>query len=268
MLPGSTIYCVATASCNFRCQFCQNWEISQQDLWHVLNTPATPEEVVAGAQEHGCQAISFTYTDPIVFFDYMLDIAELAREKGLKSLFHTNGTLTPRAMEAVMEVMDAVVVDLEGFTNEFYQRVTKAELLPVLDGLRVVAASGKHLELVHLIIPTLNDDLDDIRRMCEWTLENLGANVPVHFIRFFPTYRLQRLPPTPLETLEQAIAVADNVGLQYVYIGNVPSHRRNSTFCPNCGSRVLERIYFFVVSQEMLDGCCGFCGHPIPGVWA
>jgi pyruvate formate lyase activating enzyme len=121
---------------------------------------------------------------------------------------------------------------------------------------------------VHLIIPTLNDDLDDIRRMCEWTLENLGANVPVHFIRFFPTYRLQRLPPTPLETLEQAIAVADNVGLQYVYIGNVPSHRRNSTFCSNCGSRVLERIYFFVVSQEMVDGCCGFCGHPIPGVWA
>jgi pyruvate formate lyase activating enzyme len=198
----------------------------------------------------------------------MVDIAQRAQEQGLRALFHTNGSLTPRAMEAVLEVMDAVVVDLKGFTNAFYQRVTKAELMPVLDGLHVISSSGKHLELVHLIIPTLNDDLDDIRRMCEWTAENLGDQIPVHFIRFFPSYKLQRLPATPVETLERAIAVADDVGLQYVYIGNVPSHRRNSTFCPNCGTCIIERIYFFVVSQEMEEGHCRSCGHPIPGIWA
>jgi pyruvate formate lyase activating enzyme len=268
MLPGATIYCTATASCNFQCQFCQNWELSQQDLWHVLNTPATPDEVVTAAQQHDCQAVSFTYNDPIVFYDYMVDIAQLAQEQGLRALFHTNGSLTPRAMEAVLEVMDGVVVDLKGFTNAFYQRIAKGELMPVLDGLQIIAGSGRHLELVHLIIPTLNDDSDDIRRMCEWTAENLGDQVPVHFIRFFPSYKLQRLPPTPVETLERAIAVADDVGLRYVYIGNVPSHRRNSTFCPHCGACIIERVYFFVVSQEMEEGHCRFCGHPIPGIWA
>jgi pyruvate formate lyase activating enzyme len=171
-------------------------------------------------------------------------------------------------MEAVLHVMDAIVVDLKGFTNEFYQRVTKAELMPVLDALQVVKKSGKHLELVHLIIPTLNDDPDDMRRMCEWTAENLGDQVPVHFIRFFPAYKLQRLPPTPVETLEQAVAIADDVGLQYVYIGNVPSHERNSTFCPNCGRCIVERVYFFAISLDVEDGKCRFCGHPIPGMWA
>jgi pyruvate formate lyase activating enzyme len=268
MLPGATIYCTATASCNFQCQFCQNWELSQRTLWHVLNTPATPEEVVTQALQHDCQAVSFTYNDPIVFYDYMVDIAGLAQESGLRSLFHTNGSLTPQAMETVLEVMDAVVVDLKGFTNQFYQRIAKGELMPVLDGLHIIAQSGKHLELVHLIIPTLNDDPGDIRRMCEWTAENLGKQVPVHFLRFFPAYKLQRLPATPVETLEQAIAVADDVGLQYVYIGNVPGHRRNSTFCPQCGACIIERVYFFVLSQEMEDGRCRFCGHPIPGIWA
>jgi pyruvate formate lyase activating enzyme len=268
VLPGATIFCTATAGCNYRCKFCQNWEFAQQTLSQVLSTPATPEEVVAAALEQGCQAVSFTYNDPIVFYDYMFDIAQLAQERGLKSLLHTNGSLTPKAMRALLQVMDAIVVDLKGFTNEFYQRVTKAELMPVLDGLRIVSETGTHLELVHLIVPTLNDDPDDIRRMCEWTAGNLGDQVPVHFIRFFPAYRLQRLPPTPVETLEQAIAIADDVGLQYVYIGNVPGHERNSTFCPNCGRRIVERVYFFVTSLDVEDGRCGFCGHAIPGVWA
>ncbi len=268
MLPGATVFCVATASCNYRCKFCQNWEFAQQSVTDVLNFPATPEEVVTQALEEECQAVSFTYNDPIVFYDYMYDIAQLAQEKGLKTLFHTNGSLTPRAMETVLQVMDGIVVDLKGFTNEFYQQVTKAELMPVLDALRVVKEIGTHLELVHLIIPTLNDDLEDVHRMCEWIVENLGQQVPVHFTRFYPAYRLLRLPPTPVETLEQALAIAEDVGLEYVYIGNVPRHERNSTFCPNCGRCVIERVYFFVTSLDLEDGNCRFCGHPIPGVWA
>jgi pyruvate formate lyase activating enzyme len=268
LLPGATILCIATASCNFQCKFCQNWEFSQATLGQVLSTPATPAEVVAAALEQECRAVSFTYNDPIVFYDYMFDIAQLAQKKGLKSLIHTNGSLTPRAMEAVLQVMNGIVVDLKGFTNEFYQQVTKAELMPVLDALQVVRETGKHLELVNLIIPTLNDDLDDIQRMCEWIVEHLGNQVPMHFIRFFPAYKLQRLPPTPVETLEQAIAIAEDVGLQYVYIGNVPSHERNSTFCPNCGRRIVERVYFFVTSLDVENGRCRFCDHPIPGIWA
>jgi pyruvate formate lyase activating enzyme len=267
MLPGATIFCIATASCNYRCKFCQNWEFAQATLSEVLNIPSTPQEVVAAALEQGCQAVSFTYNDPIVFYDYMFDIAQLAREKGLRSLLHTNGSLTPMAMEALLSVMDGIVVDLKGFTSEFYQRVAKAELMPVLDALEVVTRAGTHLELVHLIVPTLNDDPDDIQRMCKWTAEHLGNQVPVHFIRFFPAYKLQRLHPTPVETLEQAITIADDVGLQYVYIGNVPSHERNSTFCPNCRKRIIERAYFFVTSLDMEGGKCRFCGHVIPGVW-
>ena len=268
VLPGATIFCTATASCNYRCKFCQNWDFAQQTLWKVLPIPSTPEEVVAAALEQECQAVSFTYNDPIVFYDYMFDIAQLAQEKGLKSLLHTNGSLTPKAMEALLRVMDAIVVDLKGFTNEFYQRVAEAELMPVLDALQIVKEAGTHLELVHLIIPTLNDDPDDIRRMCEWVGGTLGVQVPVHFLRFSPAYKLQRLPATPVETLERAIAIADGAGLQYVYIGNVPSHERNSTFCPSCGNRIVERIYFFVNSLDVEDGKCRFCGHSIPGVWA
>jgi pyruvate formate lyase activating enzyme len=267
MLPGATIYCTGTASCNNRCRFCHNWELSQQTLWHVVNLGASVDEVVAQAQANGCQAVSFTYNEPTVFYEYMHDIAARAREAGMGALFHTNGGMNREPMLALLEVMDAVTVDLKGFTDEFYRRVSSSSLAPVLRTLETVRKAGAHLEIVNLVIPTLNDDLEDIRRMCAWIVSHLGADVPLHFIRFFPTYKLQRLPLTPIETLEAAAGAADAEGLQYVYIGNCPGHERNSTFCPGCGHKVIERVHFAVLSLKLDHVRCPSCGHEIPGIW-
>jgi len=267
MLPGAAIFCTGTASCNQRCMFCQNWEMSQSTVWGVWNLDACPEEVVEMALAEGCDAVSFTYNEPTVFYEQMFDTARLAKEKGLKALFHTNGTMNPEPLFALLEVMDAVTVDLKAFTSEFYQRVSSSELWPVLRTLRNVRKAGKHLEIVNLIIPTKNDDLEDIRQMCVWIRENLGDEIPLHFTRFFPAYKYQRLPPTPIETLEAAAGIADEEGLKYVYIGNYPGHKRNNTFCPACGAKIIERVHFAVLSLDVKEGKCRFCGHTIPGIW-
>jgi len=267
MLPGATIFCTGTASCNNRCKFCQNWHLSQRTLWEVPNLDRSAEEIVALALEAGCEAVSFTYNEPTVFYEFMYDITALAKEAGLWALFHTNGGMNREPMLALLELMDAVTVDLKAFTEEFYQRVSSSRLEPVLRTLETVRGAGKHLEIVNLVIPTLNDNLDDIRRMCVWIKTNLGDDVPLHFIRFFPAYKLQRLPPTPVETLEAAAAVADSEGLQYVYIGNVPGHRRNSTFCPRCGETLISRVHFAVMELKLEQGKCPSCGHEIPGIW-
>ena len=267
MLPGGTILCTGTASCNQRCKFCQNWEMSQKAVWELWNYDASPEEVVALALREGCDAVSFTYNEPTVFYEYMLDIATLAKEKGLRALFHTNGTLNPEPLFTLLEIMDAVTVDLKAFTPEFYRRISSSRLEPVLRTLENIRKTDAHLEIVNLIIPTLNDNMDDIRRMCAWIKENLGEETPLHFTRFFPAYKLRRLPPTPIETLEKAAQVADAEGLRYVYIGNVPGHERNSTFCPACGKRIIHRVHFTVLSLDVVEGRCRFCGREIPGIW-
>ena len=267
MLPGGTILCTGTASCNNRCKFCQNWELSQKTIDQMFTMDASPAQVVELALEAGCDAVSFTYNEPTVFYEFMYDIARLAREQGLRSLFHTNGSMNPEPLLALLEHMDAVTVDLKAFTEEFYSRVSSSALWPVLRTLTTIRKAGKHLEIVNLVVPTLNDDLDDMRRMCVWIRDNLGDETPLHFTRFFPAYKLQRLPPTPVETLEAAAKVADEEGLQYVYIGNVPGHERNSTFCPQCGEEIISRIHFAVLSLDVEEGRCRFCGQAIPGIW-
>jgi pyruvate formate lyase activating enzyme len=268
MLPGATIFCTGTASCNNRCKFCQNWHLSQSTLWDVPNLDRSADEIVAQAQEAGCKAVSFTYNEPTVFYEFMYDIAARAKEAGLWALFHTNGGMNQEPMLALLQLMDAVTVDLKGFTEEFYERVSDSRLAPVLRTLETIRGAGKHLEIVNLVIPTLNDDLVDIRRMCGWIKTNLGADVPLHINRFFPSYRLQRLPPTPVETLEAAAAVADSEGLQYVYIGNTPGHPRNCTRCPGCQELLILRMHFAVMQINLDQGHCPACGREIPGIWA
>jgi len=268
MLPGSRIFCIGTASCNFRCKFCQNWEMSQRTMWELINYDITPEEVVDKAIENKCESVSFTYNEPIAFYEFMFDVARLARQKGLYAIFHTNGTLNPEPLFAILELMNAVTVDLKGFTTEFYRRYCEGELIPVLETLRNIRKTDTHLEIVNLVIPSGNDDLDDIRRMCIWIRDNLGDDVPLHFTRFFPAYKLQRLEATPIETLEAAARIADEVGLKFVYIGNVPGHRRNSTFCPRCGEALITRVHFAVLEMRIENGCCPFCGEGIPGIWS
>lgn len=265
--PGTWIYCVGTASCNNRCRFCQNWYLSQQTLWEVVSESRTPREIVREAQTAECPAVSFTYNEPTVFYEYMLDIATLAQEEGLRTLFHTNGSMNERPMKDLLKVMNAVTVDLKAFDEAFYQQVSGSELRPVLRTLETIRASGRHLEIVNLVIPTLNDDPKTIRRMCQWVVRTLGADVPLHFTRFFPAYKLQRLPPTSIETLERAASEAEEAGLQYVYIGNVPGHPRNSTYCPTCGDLLIHRVHFSVLEVRLRRGCCPSCGQAIPGRW-
>jgi pyruvate formate lyase activating enzyme len=214
-----------------------------------------------------CDAVSFTYNGPTVFYEHMFDVARAARQVGMGALFHTNGGINEEPLAALLDLIHAVTVDLKAFTSEFYRRVSESELAPVLRSLRQIHRNGVHLEIVNLVVPTRNDDLDDIRRMVRWIGDILSDEVPLHFTRFHPAYKFIMLPPTPIETLEAAAQIADEEGLQYVYIGNLPGHERNSTFCPACGAKIIDRVHFSVQSLHVVEGQCGFCKHPIPGVW-
>jgi len=267
LLPGHSNLCVATASCNFRCKHCQNWHLTQRGPEEVEAVAFSPGEVVEETIRRGCRSISHSINEPTIFYEYMYDIARLAHKQGLKTLFHTNGSLRPEPLRALLEHMDGVTVDLKSFSREFYRENPEADLAPVLQTLKIVREQEVHLEIVNLIIPTLNDDLGQIERMCGWIKKHLGEKVPLHFTRFFPSYKLTHLPATPVKRLEQARDIALKVGLHYVYIGNLPGHEGNSTYCPCCGRRVISRRHYAVLSNELEGGRCSFCGWPIVGIW-
>lgn len=268
MLPATEILCFGTAGCNFRCKFCHNWHLSQsaiEDMDFVYDI--TPEKAVAIAQEKKIPTISFTYNEPTSFYEYLYDVAKIAKSRGLKILFHSNGSMSPPALKELLTFVDAVTIDLKGFTKEFYETVSSAKIEPVLETLKIIKAENKWLEIVNLLIPTLNDKYEDIRQMCLWIKENLGANVPLHFSRFFPNYKLTNISPTPVKTLETAHYIARDVGLKFVTIGNLPGHKFNSTFCPKCNKLLIHRIHFEVREINIIDGKCKYCKLPIPGIW-
>jgi pyruvate formate lyase activating enzyme len=268
MWPGTHIFCTGTASCNNRCQFCHNWHLSQKSLEEIPHYLAAPEAIVYGAEKFECESLSFTYNEPTVFYEFMYDIAKLGRQRGLGVIYHTNGLINKAPLLALLEHMHAVTVDLKAFTDTFYREVCSSRLNPVLKTLRNIRNTGKHLEIVNLMIPTLNDNPEDVRRMCRWIVENLGEDTPLHFSRFHPNYKLLNLPPTPVETLEKAYETAVQEGLHYVTIGNVPGHEHNSTFCPNCKKKIVHRIHFHVIKNDIADGKCKFCEYPITGIWS
>lgn len=266
-LPGQTRITLATAGCNQSCKYCQNWEISQSAPEELPGLDLPPDSVAAIAEREGAPIVCLTYSEPVVFFEYTCDIARACRERGIRTVVVTGGYINPAPMETLCSLVDAVKIDLKGFTEEFYSEICGSSLAPVLAACRVAARSGTHLELVNLVVPAANDDTFDIRRMCQWILFNLGDSVPVHFTRFSPAYRLRDAPATPVSTLETAAAIARGVGLKYVYLGNVPGHELESTFCPNCDSVVIGRRGYSITANSLEDGCCRFCGTRIPGVW-
>ncbi len=266
-VPGHRRLTVATVGCNFRCKHCHNWHISQASPGEVREYSLSPEEVVKEAKRRGLSSISFTYTEPVVFFEYIYEISKLARKNGLKTSIVSNGFINPEPLRKLLPYLTAVKIDLKAFTEKFYREISAGELEAVLKTLKVLKEEGAFFEIVNLIIPTLNDDPEEIRKMCEWIKENLGADIPLHFSRFMPAYRLTHLPATPVKTLEMAIEIAHDVGLKYVYIGNVPGHKYNSTFCPQCKKRLIHRIHFSVLSNNIEGGKCRFCQYKIPGVW-
>ena len=266
--PGMSILCTGTACCTNRCKFCHNWHLSQTDIYDIGYWELSPENVVEIAKSNGCEGLSFTYNEPTVFFEFMLDIMRVGKKEGLKLLFHTNGGLAEEPLSDLLEVTDAVTVDLKGFTETFYKSVSSSMLSPVLETLKRIKAGNVHLEIVNLVISSLNDDLEDIEKMCSWIKKELGDETPLHFTRFFPNYKLKNLPPTEISTLEKARDIAvDKVGLKYVYVGNVPGHKYNSTFCPGCGKVIIERGHFEVYSNVIKDGTCPYCKIKIPGIW-
>jgi pyruvate formate lyase activating enzyme len=266
-LPGTNRLGIATAGCNQTCKYCQNWQISQARVEDLRNYEVSPDSMVAIAQSLDLPTVCFTYSEPTVFYEYMYDIAERARAAGLKSVVVTSGYINEEPLRKLCSVVDAVKIDLKGFDEQFYRDVCSGQLAPVLNSLKVVKDCGVHLEIVNLVVPTLNDSLDEVRAMCRWINDNLGPDVPLHFTRFVPNYKLTGLPMTPVSTLEQAIDIAREEGLRYVYIGNVPGHPRDNTFCPACGRLLIKRLGYDVVENNIEHSKCKFCGEPIPGVW-
>jgi len=222
---------------------------------------------VKEALANDAQSICFTFTEPIVFYEYMYETATLARKHGLKTSMVSAGYINKEPLLRLLKVLDAVKIDLKGFTEEFYEKITMGKLEPVLNTLRTIAEEGTWLEIVNLVVPTFNDDPEDLRRMCEWIRDELGASVPLHYSRFFPMYRLTNLPATPVTTLEKAYTIARATGLRFVYIGNVPGHTFNSTFCPSCGKMLIQRVQYSVPHIAIKDGRCPYCGEAIEGIW-
>jgi pyruvate formate lyase activating enzyme len=267
VLPGTTAMSIATAGCNVNCKFCQNWEVSQVRPEQVTAIDLPPRKVVEAARRYSCPSIAYTYTEPTVFFEYMYDTAVAGQDQGLRSVVVTGGHIKPEPLAELLGVVDAVKVDLKAFSPGFYKDYVRGDLAPVLETIKAVAKSGRWLEIVYLVIPTLNDNPDDIRRMSRWIAAEVGPDVPLHFSRFYPMYLIKNLPPTPLSTLEDARRAALAEGLHYVYIGNAPGLEAENTVCPKCGAIVIRRYAYDVQVTGLRNGRCKACQHPIPGIW-
>lgn len=267
-LPGTKSFSIAAAGCNFDCKFCQNWDISQSRPEQTHNYDLPPKDVAAYAKKAGSASIAYTYGEPVVFYKYMDDCAVAARAAGIRSVMISNGYINTKPLRALCKSLDAVKIDFKAFTDRFYRQTCQGTLKPVLDAMVTIKKEKVWLELVYLVVPTLNDDSKDIRAMAQWIVKNLGADTPVHFTRFHPQYKLKNLPPTPLDTLERIYDTARDKGLRYAYIGNVPGHKTESTRCRHCGKTVIARTGYIVSSINIKKGKCGFCGKAIPGVWS
>ena len=262
--PGTSVYSLGTIGCNFRCKHCQNWTISQISIDEANAIEMSPELAVKRAVASGARSIAWTYNEPTIWFEYTYDCARLAKEEGLATVYVTNGYITKEALETIAPYLDAFRVDIKAFTEDFYREIASAELAPVLESAKLAREMGMHVEVVSLIIPTLNDSEDEIRDMSKWIYENLGADTPVHFTRFHPYYKLQDICSTPLDTLERAYSIAREEGIKYVYIGNVPGNGHEHTFCPECGELLIERGMFGMDSNKLTERrACPRCGEEI-----
>lgn len=267
-LPGSSVLSFGTAGCNLACKFCQNWDMSKARDMDRLLDQASPEMLAEAAQKHHCDSVAYTYNDPVIFYEYAIDTAEACHEKGVKNIAVTAGYISEQPREAFFKAMDAANIDLKAFNERFYQKLTGAKIQPVLDTIEYVAQeTNTWLELTTLLIPGENDSEKEITEMSEWILEHCGADVPIHFTKYHPDYRMMDNPATPFSTLEKARKIAMNTGLNYVYTGNVTDPDGQATYCPHCGQKVIERHFYEITNWQIEDGCCNKCQTPIAGVF-
>lgn len=267
VVPGSRALSISTAGCNLQCKFCEVWDMAlvRPEEVHAYDLP--PEAVIAHALAAGVRSVSYGFGEPVVFYEYMSDVARLARKAGLLNLVHTAGYIRPEPLKKLCTVLDAANVDLKSFDPAFYREVVGGELEPVLASLKIIREAGLHLEITQVVIPTLNDDARSIRNMCHWIVSELGPEVPVHFARFYPLYQLSALPRTPVSTLNRARDTALEAGLRHVYVAKVTGHEGENTSCPGCGAVVIHRVGFFIDRMELENGRCNHCGRQLSGIW-
>ncbi len=268
VLPGTSSLSLATPGCNFECHFCQNWEIAQVRPEQAPTFPLRPEEVVAMARKYAAPTIACTYTEPVIYAEYVYDIAAAARKAGIRTIMVSNGFIQQEPLDDLIGVLGAVKIDLKAYTEKFYKEVCGGELKPVLDTLRRLRKKKMWTEIVVLVVPTLNDGEAELRDLARFVRNDIGSDVPIHFTRFHPGYRIKNLPPTPVATLEKARDIAVAEGLQYVYIGNVPGHPGNNTYCPRCKQLLIRRVGMAMTENRLVVGRCPSCHLEIPGIWA
>ncbi|WP_457668673.1 AmmeMemoRadiSam system radical SAM enzyme [Thiolapillus sp.] len=268
-LPGTPVFSFGTAGCNLSCKYCQNWDMSKSREMDILANQATPEQIARMAKKLGCRSVAYTYNDPVIFLEYAVDTAKACREQDIKSVAVTAGYISPGAREDFFSYMDAANVDLKGFTEDFYRKLTGGHLQPVLDTLKYLKQETEvWFEITNLLIPGHNDSEDDLKRMLDWIVTELGPDVPLHFSAFHPDYKMLDVPPTSPQSLTQAREMAMSQGLNYVYTGNVHDSRGGSTWCPKCGELLIERDWYVLGKWGLDDkGCCANCGEKIPGVF-
>ncbi|MGQ9787951.1 MAG: AmmeMemoRadiSam system radical SAM enzyme [Candidatus Hadarchaeaceae archaeon] len=263
-LPGSDTFSIGTAGCNLACRHCQNWTISQANMEEVDYEDLSPERVVELAQKYRCPSISYTYSEPSIWFEFVYDTAKIARAAGIYNIYVTNGYMSIEAWEEIKPYLTAANVDVKAFSDDFYKRVCSAPgIEPVLRTCEWIAENDIHLETTYLIIPGENDNLEEIRKFCRWEVDKLGPDTPTHFSRFFPMYKMRDREPTPVKKLELALKIAKEEGLRYVYIGNVAGHNSDNTYCPNCGRLLVERFGFEILRYEIKNHRCPECGTEI-----
>jgi pyruvate formate lyase activating enzyme len=267
-LPATHAFSIAAAGCNFRCLNCQNWQISQVSPKESDNVDLMPEEVVKACINAGCESVAYTYAEPVTFYEYAYDTAKLARNKKIRNLWKSNGYINEKPLRQLCKVLDAANIDLKVFDDTTYTKISSGKLAPVLRTLKVLREEGVWLEITNLIIPTWTDDLNTIKRMCEWMCTNGLSDAPLHFSRFTPLYKLNQLPTTPTAILENAYDIALKAGMQYVYLGNVAGHWAENTRCYKCKKIIVERSAFKILANHIVKGKCKFCGEKIPGIWS
>lgn len=266
-LLGSKTLSVAIAGCNLKCLNCQNYEISQTSPEKAAIITLTPFQLVKTAVDKGIKVISYTYTEPTIFFEYVYDTSVIAREKGIRNVIVSNGYINPKPLEKLCKVIDGANIDLKSFDEQKMRKLTSGELKPVLNALKVIKASNVFLEITNLIVPSYSDDLDDIEGMCKWIVRNLGEDTPIHFSAFYPTYKLSHFENTALDKLISAKKLALKSGLKFVYIGNTDISDAENTYCPNCKELLVKRQAFSVIKNNIREGRCTFCKNKIAGVW-
>jgi len=265
--PRTKAFSLAAAGCNFRCLNCQNWEISQAKPGEVRHSELFPEDAVRAALETGSESIAYTYSEPISYFEYMIDIARLAKEKGLSNLWISNGYINKEPLLELCKYINGANVNIKSFSDDIYKKLNGGRLEPVLNTFRTLNDRGVHFEMTNLVVPGYVDDPEMVKRMCEWILTDLGPDHPLHFLRFTPLYKLDRLPPTPISTLENFRSIAMKEGIRYAYVGNVPNHEGINTYCHNCKKLIIERKGYLVPVYNLAGNRCKFCSTIIPGVW-